>query len=84
MCIGARVSSGLAVVGSIVGEFFAGYSEKWFGLGYLIPMWKDGLKQDRLFAAIIASTFLGLAIFSAVNLISATVLARWYHLPDDR
>lgn len=83
MCVGAKTSSGLAVVGSIVGEFFAGYSEKWFGLGYLIPAWKDGLKQDRLFAAIVASTLLGLAIFGVVNVISATVLSRWYHLPND-
>jgi NitT/TauT family transport system permease protein len=83
MCVGAKTSSGLAVVGSIVGEFFAGYSEKWFGLGYLIPAWKEGLKQDRLFAAILASTLLGLAIFAAVNVVSAAILARWYHLPND-
>lgn len=83
MCIGAKTSSGLAVVGSIVGEFFAGYSEKWFGLGYLIPAWKEGLKQDCLFAAILASTLLGLAIFATVNVISATILSRWYHLPTD-
>lgn len=83
MCIGAKTSSGLAVVGSIVGEFFAGYSEKWFGLGYLIPAWKEGLKQDCLFAAILASTLLGLMIFAAVNVISATILSRWYHLPSD-
>ncbi len=83
LCVGAKTSSGLAVVGSIVGEFFAGYSEKWFGLGYLIPAWKDGLKQDRLFAAILASTLLGLAMFAIVNWISAAVLARWYHLPSD-
>ena len=83
LCVGAKTSSGLAVVGSIVGEFFAGYSEKWFGLGYLIPAWKDGLNQDRLFAAILASTLLGLAIFATVNAIGAAVLARWYHLPTD-
>jgi len=83
MCIGAKTSSGLAVVGSIVGEFFAGYSEKWYGLGYLIPAWKEGLKQDRLFAAILASTLLGLAIFTLVNVISASVLSRWYHVPND-
>lgn len=81
--IGAKTSSGLAVVGSIVGEFFAGYSENWYGLGYLIPVWKDALKQDRLFAAILASTLLGLAMFTAVNLLSAAVLTRWYHLPED-
>ncbi len=83
LCIGAKTSSGLAVVGSIVGEFFAGYSEKWYGLGYLIPAWKEGLKTDRLFAAILASTLLGLVIFSTVNAISAMILTRWYHLPEE-
>lgn len=83
LCTGAKTSSGLAVVGSIVGEFFAGYSQKWFGLGYLIPAWKDSFRQDRLFAAILASTLLGLAIFATVNVISAVVLSRWYHLPKD-
>lgn len=83
LCIGAKTSSGLAVVGSIVGEFFAGYSEKWYGLGYLIPAWKEGLKTDRLFAATLASTLLGLAIFTTVNVISAAILSRWYHLADD-
>lgn len=83
MCVGAKTSSGLAVVGSIVGEFFAGYSEKWFGLGYLIPNWKTFLKTDAMFAGILASTLLGLAIFAMVNVISATILARWYHLPAD-
>lgn len=83
LCVGAKTSSGLAVVGSIVGELFAGYSEKWFGLGYLIPAWKESLKTDRVFAAILASTLLGLAIFAMVNLVSAIILSRWYHLPTD-
>lgn len=83
LCVGAKTSSGLAVVGSIVGEFFAGYSETWYGLGYLIPIWKDALRQDRLFAAILVSTLLGLAIFTTVNVASAAILSRWYHLPQD-
>jgi hypothetical protein len=36
-----------------------------------------------MFAGILASTLLGLTIFAAVNVISATILARWYHLPSD-
>jgi NitT/TauT family transport system permease protein len=84
LLVGAKTSSGLAVVGSIVGEFFAGYSEKWFGLGYLIPAWKDAFRTDQVFAAILASTLLGLAIFATVNAISAAVLSRWYDLPRER
>jgi NitT/TauT family transport system permease protein len=75
---GAKTSSGLAVIGAIVGEFFAGYGMTEFGLGYLIRQQSDFLKTDELFASVIASTFLGIAIFGSVNLIGATILSRWY------
>ena len=75
---GARTSSGLAVIGAIVGEFFAGYSRDQYGLGYLIMMTSSQLKTAELFAAVIASTLLGLAIFGAISLLSLTILSRWY------
>lgn len=75
---GARTSSGLAVIGAIVGEFFAGYGRDQFGLGYLIMMTSNQLKTAQLFAAVIASTLLGLAIFGAMSLLSSSVLSRWY------
>lgn len=74
---GARTSSGLAVIGAIVGEFFAGYGSNRYGLGYLIRQTSEQARTDELFAAVIASTLLGIAIFSSVNLVSSTVLARW-------
>lgn len=80
---GAKTSSGLAVVGAIVGEFFAGYGSQRFGLGYLILTTTDQLRTDELFAAVIASTLLGIAIFSAVSLIGAMILARWYDVPAE-
>lgn len=78
---GARTSSGLAVVGAIVGEFFVGYGSKRFGLGYLINTTNDQLQIDRLFAAVLTSTLFGIAIFGLVNLISVTILRRWYDGP---
>lgn len=78
---GARTSSGLAVVGAIVGEFFVGYGSKRFGLGYLINITNDQLQIDRLFAAVFTSTLFGIAIFGLVNLISVTILRRWYDGP---
>ena len=78
---GARTSSGLAVVGAIVGEFFVGYGSKRFGLGYLINTTNDQLQIDRLFAAVLTSTLFGIAIFGFVNLISVTILRRWYDGP---
>jgi NitT/TauT family transport system permease protein len=75
---GARTSSGLAVIGTIVGEFFVGYdaSER-FGLGYLIQQSSDQLKTDLLFGAVLLSTLLGLVVFLAVSGIGATILRRW-------
>ncbi|QDV31681.1 Putative aliphatic sulfonates transport permease protein SsuC [Planctopirus ephydatiae] len=77
LCTGARTSSGLAVVGAIVGEFYAGYGSKHFGLGYIIRLTTDQAKTDALFAAVMVSTLLGILIFGVVSLISLTVLARW-------
>jgi NitT/TauT family transport system permease protein len=75
---GARTSSGLAVIGTIVGEFFVGYdaSER-FGLGYLIQQSSEQLKTDLLFGAVLLSTLLGLVVFLAVGGIGATILRRW-------
>ncbi len=78
ICAGARTSSGLAVVGSIVGEFFVGQSTKHYGLGYLIEATNSNAQLDRLFAAVLTSTFFGIGIFAVINLISSTILSRWY------
>ena len=75
-------SSGMAVIGAIVGEFFVGHTTQHYGLGYLVLSTSQHLKTDHLFAAVIASALLGIALFGAVTLIGATVLARWYHLPE--
>lgn len=74
---GARISSGLAVIGAIVGEFFAGYGTAGYGLGYLILQTSGQLKTAELFAAIFACTLLGLALFAAVSLLGELVLRRW-------
>jgi NitT/TauT family transport system permease protein len=75
---GAKTSSGLAVIGTIVGEFFVGYdaSER-FGLGYLIQQSSDQLKTDLMFCAVLLSTLLGLFVFLAVSGAGATILRRW-------
>lgn len=74
---GARISSGLSVIGAIVGEFFAGYGSAHQGLGYLIVMTSGQLKTSYLFACIGASTALGLVIFTSVGMVGDAILARW-------
>ena len=75
--IGARVSSGLSVIGAIVGEFFAGYGTENRGLGYLIILANGQVKTDLLFASILFSTMLGLGIFTAVGVLNTILLRRW-------
>ena len=78
---GARTASGLCVVGAIVGEYFVGYGTNFFGLGYQIYATIASAQLDRLFAAVLISTFFGIAIFSLVNLVSVTILRGWYDGP---
>ena len=78
---GAKTSSGLAVIGAIVGEFFVGYGQPPFGLGYLIRANSDNWKTDQLFSTVIAATLLGVCVFVAVSVVGALVLSRWYDRP---
>ena len=73
---GAKVSSGLTVIGAIVGEFFAGYGARTPGLGYLILQSSGQLRTELLFACVAASTLLGLSVFLATGLVARLVLAR--------
>ena len=73
---GAKVASGLTVIGAIVGEFFAGYGASRPGLGYLILQSAGQLRTELLFACVGASTLLGLAVFLATGFVSRLVLAR--------
>ena len=76
---GAKISSGMAVVGAIVGEFFAGFGLTRYGLGYLIMQANEQTNIPELFAAVLASTALGVLVFTSVNLAGSTILSRWYH-----
>ena len=73
---GAKVASGLAVIGAVVGEFFAG-SDEYRGLGTIIIVTSGRLETAHLFAAVVASTLLGLALFGAVSLVGDAILKRW-------
>ena len=75
---GAKTSSGLAVIGAIVGEFFVGYGTKWMGLGYVINTSNGLLKIPESIAAVTASTLLGLTIFGLMTVLSNTVLGIWH------
>ena len=71
---GAKIASGAAVLGAIVGEFFAGVGIDNPGLGYLIFVAKDRFNMAFLFAAIAASTLLGVVMFATVSLLGDRLL----------
>lgn len=75
---GAKTSSGLAVIGAIVGEFFAGPGTKNPGLGAVIRLNSSLSHMAELLAAVLASAALGVAIFAAVSVVGAAVLGSWY------
>ena len=77
LILGARVSSGLAVIGAIVGEFFVGNGGQYDGLGTLMTGWQSLQRTDALMAAVLVSTLLGLTMFGLVNILSKTLLRRW-------
>ena len=77
MLTGAKISCGLSVIGAIVGEFFVGHTTTHYGLGYLVLSTSQNLKTAHLFAAVIASALLGIALFGIVTLTGSTLLARW-------
>jgi len=74
---GAKTSSGLAVIGAIVAEFFIGNGQDASGLGALMQTWQAYHQTDALIAALFASMLVGLVLFGGVRLISTTVLRRW-------
>src|SRR5512132_3475191 len=71
---GLRVASGLAGIGTIVGEFVAGFSEGSAGLGILVLSSYRQLQTDLLFAAVLTAAALGLALFGAVSLASTLLM----------
>ncbi len=77
LMLGTKTSSGLAVIGAIVAEFFVGNGTSYDGLGTLMTGWQALTKTDALIAALVASAILGLALFGSVQLVSATLLRRW-------
>jgi len=72
---GIRISSGIAVIGAITGELFAGSNRVGEGgLGYSILYANSQLETDYLFALVAAATVLGFAFFFA------TMFLEWYFL----
>ncbi len=70
---GLRIASGLAVIGAIVGEFIAGG-----GLGEVVDSARTQQRLDKVFAAVLLSSLLGLFLIVIIDFISRITLRSWY------
>jgi NitT/TauT family transport system permease protein len=78
LVLGMRISAGLAVIGTIVGEFFVGTGASGYaGVGTVMTGWQNLARTDAIIAAILVSTVLGLAILGLVNLLATLLLRKW-------
>lgn len=73
---GIRIAGGAAIVGAIVGEFFVGSGQP--GLGAMIQRKSLGIAMDELYATVIVSTFLGVAVFAGVTFVGDGILKRFF------
>jgi NitT/TauT family transport system permease protein len=76
---GIRISSGIAVIGAITGELFAGSARVGVGgIGYAIQYASSQLETDYLFALVAAATVLGFVFFFAVMFLEWYFLHNWH------
>jgi NitT/TauT family transport system permease protein len=70
---GLQISAGLAVVGAIVGEFITGG-----GIGGVIDVARTQQDVNKIFAALLLGSLLGIVLFGVVNLASRLLLRNWH------
>ena len=76
---GIRISSGIAVIGAIIGELFAGSARVGVGgLGYAIQYASAQLETDYLFALVGAATLLGFCFFFTAMFLEWFFLHHWH------
>lgn len=76
---GIRISSGIAVIGAIIGELFAGSARVGVGgLGYAIQYASAQLETDYLFALVAAATVLGFVFFFLAMFLEWYFLHHWH------
>jgi NitT/TauT family transport system permease protein len=79
MFAGIRISAGIAVIGAITGEWFAGSNRVGQGgLGYSIMYASSQLQTAYLFALVIAATVLGFSFFFIVMFVEWYFLHHWH------
>ncbi|EKV01012.1 ABC-type nitrate/sulfonate/bicarbonate transport system, permease component [Leptolyngbya sp. PCC 7375] len=75
---GLRISGGLALIGAVVAEFVAGTGGSRSGIAYQILISSFNLQIPRMFAALLMTTVLGVAIFVGLTVLSDRLLQHWH------
>lgn len=75
---GLRISSGLALIGAVVGEFVAGTGGRSAGLAYEILQSGFQLDIPRMFAALFLITLAGVGLFVIMVGLSRLALGQWH------
>jgi NitT/TauT family transport system permease protein len=73
---GLRIAAGASVIGAVVGDFF--FQQGTPGIGTLMNTYASELESERLYAAVILSSSLGIAVFLAVAWLERRVVGRWH------
>jgi NitT/TauT family transport system permease protein len=73
---GAKISAGLALIGTVVAEFVAGSGEA-TGLAWRIVESGNRLEIPRMFAALFLLSLTGLALNAAITVIERRLLRHW-------
>jgi NitT/TauT family transport system permease protein len=77
--VGVRISSGIAVIGALTGEWFAGSGQVGRGgIGYSILYAQAQLETAYLFALVIAASVLGFAFLFIVMFFEWLALHKWH------
>lgn len=76
--VGIRIASGIAVIGAITGELFAGGSVGGGGVGYSILYAQGQMQTGYLFALVFAATTMGFAFFFTVMFFEWLMLHKWH------
>ncbi|GCB46221.1 ABC transporter permease [Streptomyces sp. NL15-2K] len=77
---GLRTSSGLSVIGAIVGDMFFKQGEP--GIGTLLDVYRSRLQSEDLFAAIILASLFGVTVFAFFTLVARLAVGSWHASAD--
>jgi NitT/TauT family transport system permease protein len=73
---GFRISAGLSVIGSVVGDVFFQRGEQ--GIGSLIKVYGARLNNTEMFGALILTVALGVAVFGFFGWLSHLCIGKWH------